>query len=259
MPKIGKDPAFLFYTSDFYSGISDLTMEERGQYITLLCLQHLKGHLSDKAVKLAVGNPSPDVMAKFKKDSDGLWYNERLNAEVSKRRAFSERQSENAKKRWKKSHSDVSLNEDVIEDENENENENERHVSGISQPLSQSDAKSMPRHNHPIRSDSYRDGVLSGQVHEAEVWPTFKDFWEEYDKKAGNQRTLSNIWNRIPQDQREAIMEYLPKYKISQPNKKYRKNPFTFLVEEGWKDELTLGDEQRDELIAGELLKRRRQ
>jgi len=51
---MAKDPAFLFYSSDFLSGITDLTMEERGQYITLLCLQHQKGSLSEKTIRLSV-------------------------------------------------------------------------------------------------------------------------------------------------------------------------------------------------------------
>ena len=45
-----KDPAFVFYTGDFLTGVIDMTMEERGQYITLLCLQHQKGHFSKKTL-----------------------------------------------------------------------------------------------------------------------------------------------------------------------------------------------------------------
>ena len=37
-----KDPAFLFYSSDFLSGTMLMTDEEIGQYIKLLCLQHQK-------------------------------------------------------------------------------------------------------------------------------------------------------------------------------------------------------------------------
>jgi len=66
-----KDPAFLFYASDFLTGVSGLTMEERGQYITLLCLQHQTGHLSEKEIRLCVGNAAADVMAKFEKDENG--------------------------------------------------------------------------------------------------------------------------------------------------------------------------------------------
>jgi len=33
-------------------------------------------------------------------------------------------------------------------------------------------------------------------------------------------------------------MEYIPKYKLSQPNKKFRKDPLTFLNNDGWLDEI---------------------
>ena len=70
-----KDPAFLFYSSDFLTGVSDLTMEERGQYITLLCLQHQKGHLSKKAINIATANATADVLAKFDIDNNGNYFN----------------------------------------------------------------------------------------------------------------------------------------------------------------------------------------
>ena len=70
-----KDPAFLFYSSDFLNGVVDLTMEERGQYITLLCLNHQKGELTEKTIRLSVGSVSVDVLAKFKQDENGLLYN----------------------------------------------------------------------------------------------------------------------------------------------------------------------------------------
>lgn len=99
---MSKDPAFLFYTGDFIAGIQDLTFEERGQYITLLCLQHQKGHLSDKLIKLSVGNATADVMAKFRQDSAGLWFNHRLDEEIAKRKAHGEKQRERALEGWKK-------------------------------------------------------------------------------------------------------------------------------------------------------------
>ena len=92
---MNKDPAFLFYSSDFLTGCMDLTMEERGQYITLICLQHQKGHLTEKTICLSVGNVSVDVMKKFKKDSDGLFYNERAEEEIQKRAKYAESRKKN--------------------------------------------------------------------------------------------------------------------------------------------------------------------
>ena len=98
---IHKDPAVPFYTADWILGTADLTWEEKGIYITLLCLQHSKGHLSDKIISLNIKREvPPDVMKKFIKDKDGFWYNERLEHEMQKRKRFKEKQSENVKLRW---------------------------------------------------------------------------------------------------------------------------------------------------------------
>ena len=89
---MSKDPAFLFYSSDFLTGVSDLTMEERGQFITLLCLQHQKGSLSEKLMRLQCGGiPNADVLAKFRIDENGLYYNKRIEEEREKRQAHSDK------------------------------------------------------------------------------------------------------------------------------------------------------------------------
>ncbi len=82
---MAKDPAFLFYASDFLTGISDLTMEERGQYITMICIQHQKGVVSTKWLSINIPNASTDVLSKFIIDADGNYYQERLNEEMVKR------------------------------------------------------------------------------------------------------------------------------------------------------------------------------
>jgi len=127
---MSKDPAFLFYSSDFITGVSDLTMEERGQYITLLCLHHQKGRLTKKAVALAVGNVSADVIKKFKIDENDFYYNERLEFEAKKRADHSEKQRQRALSGWekrkekqpKKSKATADATALPLEDENEIEN-----------------------------------------------------------------------------------------------------------------------------------------
>jgi hypothetical protein len=118
-----KDPAFLFYSGDFIAGVSEMTMEERGQYITLLCFQHGKGHLSLEFIKRAIPGISEYVLAKFKTDSEGLYFNERLEFEAEKRKNYSESRRNNRKK---KDMLNISETYDKhMENENENENINE--------------------------------------------------------------------------------------------------------------------------------------
>jgi hypothetical protein len=66
----------------------------------------------------------------------------------------------------------------------------------------------------------------------------FEDFWNLYDKKVGEKTKIENKWKALKESERELIIEYIPKYKLSQPNKKYRKDPDTFLNNKSWLDEL---------------------
>jgi len=100
-----KDPAFLFYTSDFYTGVAGMTMEERGQYITLLCIQHQQGHLTEKIICLTLGVKSikeiPYIIEKFNVDENGLYYNSRLEIETTKRDNFCKSRQKSIESRWK--------------------------------------------------------------------------------------------------------------------------------------------------------------
>jgi uncharacterized protein YdaU (DUF1376 family) len=132
-----KDPAVLFYTSDFLTGVADLTMEERGQYITLLCMQHQKGHLSEKTICLSVGSVSVDVLRKFQTDNEGLYYQSRMDLEIDKRLNFIGSRAINGSKggRPKKASeklvvSKCKASEKLIENENDNDNKDIKHKYG---------------------------------------------------------------------------------------------------------------------------------
>lgn len=95
---MAKDPAFLFYSSDFLSGTHFFTYEQRGQYITLLCMQHQQGSISERHMILVCGDINNEVVGKFKKGIDGKYYNERLLLETDKRNKYSESRRNNRNK-----------------------------------------------------------------------------------------------------------------------------------------------------------------
>jgi uncharacterized protein YdaU (DUF1376 family) len=98
---MAKDPAVLFYTSDFLSGVSFLSMEQRGQYITLLCEQHQNGHIPEHHItSIGVSLESP-VMLKFVKDEYGCYYNVRMDDEKEKRSNYCRSRGENRKGKTK--------------------------------------------------------------------------------------------------------------------------------------------------------------
>lgn len=118
---MSKDPAFLFYSSDFLTGTLLMSMEQKGKFITLLCIQHQKGHLSEKDMLHICGSYDEDVFTKFQKDEQGKFYNIRLEEEVDKRKAYSESRRNNRKKKEDVNNISSSYVEHM---ENENENEN---------------------------------------------------------------------------------------------------------------------------------------
>lgn len=131
---MGNDPAVLFYTGDFLAGSYLFSYEQRGKYITLLCLQHQKGKLTEKDMLNICGTYDEDIFSKFVKDEDGLFYNARMEEETQKRRKYSESRSNNRKKKKTEdvtgdvndtSKTYVSHMENENRNRNRNENSNE--------------------------------------------------------------------------------------------------------------------------------------
>jgi len=94
-----KDPAFLFYPNDYIGGTMGMTFEEKGAYVDLLMLQFNRGHMTSHMVGQVIGQleaePQAEIMSKFKKDEDGCFYNERLELEIEKRKAFVQSRNNN--------------------------------------------------------------------------------------------------------------------------------------------------------------------
>jgi len=92
---MSKDPAFLFYTQDFYTGTIFFTDEQVGKYIRLLCLQHQTGHLEEKHMINICKTYDKDIFSKFIRDEKGLYYNERLDKEINRRVQYCESRRKN--------------------------------------------------------------------------------------------------------------------------------------------------------------------
>lgn len=198
-----KDPAFLFYSQDFLTGVQDLTMEERGMFITLLCVHHQKGRMTKKTIDLIChGNATADVMAKLTQDENGLYYNERLELERDKRAEFSTKQKQRALDGWEKRRL--------------NEEENKK-------PTANATALPLVNENVIINIPTVLD---------------FDSFWDLYDKKVGDKTKLKTKFNTISEKDRQQMLIHIPAYKIAQPDKAFRKDPATYLNNKSWNDEI---------------------
>ena len=92
-----KDPAVMFYTSDFLADTTLWSYEELGRYIKLLCLQHMQDGIAEEDFESVAGE-SKRIANKFKLCEDGLYRNERMKIEADKRREFCEKQRANGLK-----------------------------------------------------------------------------------------------------------------------------------------------------------------
>ena len=91
---MSKDPAVLFYTSDFLTGTFTFTDEQVGKYIRLLCLQHQKGVLTEKDMLNICKTYDKDIYSKFV-ENDGNYYNQRMFDEAKRRKEYSESRRNN--------------------------------------------------------------------------------------------------------------------------------------------------------------------
>src|SRR5690554_5870927 len=76
-----------------------------------------------------------------------------------------------------------------------------------------------------------------GYAEVVEVY-SFDEFWDDYDKKVGSKAKLQKKWAKLSNKKKMQIKEYIPLYRQAQPDKRYRKNPETFLNNESWNDEI---------------------
>lgn len=82
--------------------------------------------------------------------------------------------------------------------------------------------------------------VQESKVQESTVNIDFEIFWKLYDKKRGNKEKIKSKWDSLTDKDRELIINYIPKYIKSQPDKQFRKDPQTFLNNESWNDEIII-------------------
>jgi hypothetical protein len=209
-----KDPAVLFYTGDFLNGCLCLTMEERGQYITLLCLQHQSGHLSEKTIRLSLGSVSVDVMAKFKKDENGLYFNERMEIETAKRLQFLDSRRINGAKGGRPKNND------------------ETEIEPYAKPYGKANINLSENRN--INEN------ININIDENEEKIHFDFFWNLYNKKVGDKSKCQKKWDLLSENEKLIILDSLPDFLSQYSDKQYQPYPETYLNQKRWNDEIIL-------------------
>jgi uncharacterized protein YdaU (DUF1376 family) len=195
---MAKDPALLFYTSDFLSGTMLLSMEQRGKYITLLCLQHQTGRLSEKHMLQICGTHDPDIWAKFKHDEAGLFYNERLEFETERRRNYSESRSKNRKGK-KKDVNNTSKTYDVhMETETETITESK---TKRKRGAGEKEKQFVPPELTEVIQYVQQKGFLSDLAKQFHAYYTENNWVKTNNKRVDNWKLTMQTWMARPDNQ----------------------------------------------------------
>ncbi len=225
-----KDPAFLFYSSDFLSGTMLMTDEEIGQYIKLICLQHQKGHLKEKDMLNICKTHNEEIFSKFKIDEEGNYYNERLEIEVNKRKAYSESRRNNRKKKEEKETYEKDMKNICNSYEKHMENEN----------------ININKNIDLIKNKDRDKGVIGEEEEEIEVlevWETqFNEFYSLYPKKVKKQDVKKWFQKNKPSNELfSSMMNSLEQFRASKDWQKdggqFIPYPSTWLNQKRWEDE----------------------
>ena len=97
---MAKDPAFLFYTADFLTGVMFMSNNEVGIYIKTLCILHQHGgRLPKDKIEKVVGVLPNIVLEKLELDKENNLFNRRLMEETIKRNAYCSSRKKNRMKK----------------------------------------------------------------------------------------------------------------------------------------------------------------
>ena len=84
-----------------------------------------------------------------------------------------------------------------------------------------------------------QEDITSPPEHDktSQIDRSFDHVWAMYDKPIGNKTQLEKQWNGLSDKEREAILDYVPRYVAARPDPKYRKNFCNFLAGRTWETE----------------------
>ena len=91
-------------------------------------------------------------------------------------------------------------------------------------------------HSAPMDKDKDKEEDKNKDKDKKLIDP-FIIFWTLYDKRVSKSKA-EPLWNKLTDEERRLVVNYIPEYIESQPDKAFRKNPDVFLRNRAWEDEI---------------------
>jgi len=107
--------------------------------------------------------------------------------------------------------------------------------------------KHLTKHLRHNRTKELKNQRTKEHSANADVRPTFEEFWDAYDHKVDKRKAKSS-WTKVAQKDREKIMDHLDFY-VPATNKDgtypTRRNPTTYLNNQTWNNEVPKADKHK--------------
>ena len=210
---------YSFNIGDYRKDTVHLSPIEHYIYRTLIDMYYLSEEPIPKEThwvmrRLNLGSQEEEMALKnvlndFFYDADDGFRHERIDAEIEKYQANAEKNRKNGKKGGrppKNKPKETQSVSDGLPDESK-QNPNQEPLTINQEPLT---------NNQSI---------------------SFDEFWNAYDKKTDTAKCKAK-WSKLKPLEQQAAMEHVPRYVASTPDKKFRKNPLTYLNGQCWLDEI---------------------
>ena len=227
-------PFFKFYVGEWANGdITCESFEAQGVFINICSVYWTKeGSLSERFVRKRFPSEIIDELIesevlKIEEEEVSInFLDEQLNECIGIRKQASAAGKASAAKRAaaKKQREEAELSANDKQDFNDR--------STTVQPI-----REEKRREEEIREDKKRELNAANAEKDSELEALFFNFWENYDKKKSKEKAKKAFF-RLKKEEIKTIFETLPAYIRSTPDKKFRKDPITYLNQKSFNDEI---------------------
>ena len=160
------------------------------------------------------------VLHYFFELTDYGYINDRVERDIEAYKAKSVKARASARARWDEKESNISKKEVL----------SERNANACKTHDGRNTNYKLLTINEELETNSDKD-------HQKQLNIPFDVFWKIYAKSVAKGKCESK-WGSLSNKVREQIMQHLPAYIDSTPVKKFRKDPYTYLNNEGWLDDI---------------------
>lgn len=160
------------------------------------------------------------VLHYFFELTDYGYINDRVERDIEAYKAKSVKARASARARWDEKESNISKKEVL----------SERNANACKAHDSRNTNYKLLTINEELETNSDNNSQKKLNI-------PFEVFWKTYAKSVAKGKCESK-WSSLSNKVREQVMQHLPAYISSTPVKKFRKDPYTYLNNEGWLDDI---------------------